>query len=116
MTEYGIPIMGWYNYGNSSSGDWSAPHQNQNYPTFNMMGYGYGYGPEWGYMGIWGWFFMVIFWALIIAGVIALIRGFRHGCKMHRHGTGSAIEILKERYAKGEIDKKEFEEKRKDLE
>lgn len=78
-----------------------------------MMGY-YGYGPGWGYMGGFGWIFMVIFWALIVAGVVALIRlGSQSG--RHHRGENSALEILKERYAKGEIDRKEFEEKKKDL-
>lgn len=85
------------------------------YNSLNMMGY-YGYGTEWGYMGIWGWFFMIVFWALIILGIIAILRGFRHGGGMRNHGKGSALDILKERYAKGEIDKKEFETIKKDLE
>jgi putative membrane protein len=79
-----------------------------------MMGY-YGYGPGWGYMTGWGWIFMIIFWALIIIGIVALIRGASYGGRHHRAGN-SALEILKERYAKGEIDRKEFEEKKKDLE
>jgi putative membrane protein len=58
--------------------------------------------------GGFGWIFMFIFWGLIIWAIIVLVRG----------GLGkdkSPFEILKERYAKGEINKKEFEEKKKDL-
>lgn len=57
----------------------------------------------------------VLFWILIFLGIIALIRYFQRS-----GGPGarekSPQDILKERYAKGEIDKKEFAEKMKDLE
>ena len=75
--------------------------------------------------GGFGWILMVVFWGFIIWGIIALVRnGFRNGHMCgHNHSDGahgrgeekSPLEILKERYAKGEIDKKEFEEKKKDL-
>lgn len=71
--------------------------------------------PGWG--GHWlGGILMLLFWLLAIAGIVALVKGV-----LSRTGGGSPVapeiplEILKRRYAKGEIDKAEFEEKRKDL-
>ncbi|MBU4017300.1 SHOCT domain-containing protein [Patescibacteria group bacterium] len=58
---------------------------------------------------------MLFFWVLIIVGVVLLTRSVgnqrREGYPMEK----TPLEILKERYAKGEIDKKEYEEKKKEL-
>ncbi|MDP1619790.1 MAG: SHOCT domain-containing protein [Candidatus Moranbacteria bacterium] len=82
---------------------------------------------NWGYGSGFGWIFMVIFWGLIIWGIIALIHRFNHdghsGCcggdnggqKNMPSGKNSALDILDERYAKGEINKEEYEAKKKDL-
>jgi len=76
------------------------------YDIPTMMG-GFGFG--------FGWFFMVLFWVLIVTGIIYLIRCLVWGCPPRGGAKKSAIEILEERYAKGEISKEEFEEKKKDL-
>ena len=59
---------------------------------------------------------MIIFGALVIAGGIALfrvlVRGNRNGGTLP---TNSALEILKQRYAKGEISREEFERMKQDL-
>lgn len=66
-----------------------------------------------------GWFvpiFMIIFWGLIIWGIVTLIRGLSSSSHVGLASkTGSALEILRGRYASGEISKQEFEEKKKDL-
>ena len=76
---------------------------------FGMMdGYGYGYGM----MGGSYWIIGLIFWILVLIGLVLLIKYLWEG------GTkrgNSALEILKKRYASGEISKEEFEEKKKDL-
>ncbi len=78
------------------------------YDGFGLGGFGMGIG-------------MLLFWGLIIFVVVALVRAFA--------GTGwgydrserearprSPLEILRERYARGEIDRNEFEQKRTVLE
>jgi len=73
----------------------------------SMMGYGFsGFAP-------FGFTFMILWWVLIIAGIVALVRWLSHTSGMQ--GSKSALDILKERYARGEIDKKEFDERKKDL-
>lgn len=78
---------------------------------------------EYGTMGGFDLILMIVFWSLVIWAIVALVRGNignGHGCG-HNHGDGahgkdkSPLDILKERYAKSEIDKKEFEDKKKDL-
>lgn len=73
---------------------------------------------DWG-MGWFGMIFMLLFWVLIIAGIVFLIRwlvqssGSRNRSNV---GTGSqAMDILKERYAKGEISQDEFESMKKEI-
>ena len=78
-----------------------------------MSGYdGFGFGG--GAMGIG----MLLFWGLILVVIVLLARGLgtRSGGNEPRPSDKTALDILGERYARGEIDKTEFEEKRRDLE
>ncbi len=74
-----------------------------------MMNWGtYGWG-----MGF-GWIFMIIFWVMVILGVVYLVQVVVKGGKsMERKET--PLDILKKRYAKGEITKEEFERMKDDL-
>ena len=83
-----------------------------------MMGWGnQGYG-----MGGFGGIVMLLFWGLIIVGVVLVIRYFTTGQVSGRKDSSpyeirsEPLQILRERYAKGEIDSKEFEERKKMLE
>ena len=78
-----------------------------------------------GYWGVGDFISHIIVTIVIIAVIFALIRWLFWGGRMNRMhrwkmmhdmvGGNSALEILKERYAKGEINKEEFDEKKKDL-
>ena len=72
--------------------------------------YGWRYydgGPGWVLMTI----FMIVFWVLVIAGIIIAIRYF--GRSRHEVAPTSApLEVLRLRYARGEIDEEEFNRRR----
>ena len=76
-----------------------------------MMGGGYG-------MGLFGPIIMIAFWIAVIVGIVFLIRWLVLSTRATGHKAASedsALEILKRRYARGEIGKEEFEEKKRDL-
>jgi putative membrane protein len=78
-----------------------------------MGGFGMGYG-----MGGFGMIFMIVIWALIVTGIVFLIRWVAVSTNAQKSVTGGGetpVDILKKRYARGEIDKVEFEEKMKML-
>lgn len=107
-----------------------------------MMGNNLGGPAAWVGFGL-GWILMLIFWALIIWAIVSLIRyafwkehfgshpydrryhsGFEDRYQNQRErekprdsysGSDSSFNILRERYARGEIDREEYEEKKKDL-
>lgn len=80
-----------------------------------MMGSGFGnMMGGWGGFGVLGWLSLLLFWILLILGVIALIR-YLGGSREKSDENKSPLDILNERYARGEISKKEFEEMKKDL-
>lgn len=76
---------------------------------------------HWGWGFGFGWIFMLLFWGLVIWAIIMLARNLAEGggcCGMKKdhNPQNKALDILKERYAKGEISKEEFDKIRNDLE
>src|SRR5665648_147144 len=84
----------------------------------SMMGGFGGSSGSFGGFGLIGMFIGLIFWILIIVGIVLLIKWLLDQNKLGGQSsmTGeSAMEILKKRYAKGEISKEEFEQMKRDL-
>lgn len=80
-------------------------------PGAGMMGWGW-YG-----MGVVGWLFMLLFWGLIMLGLVLVVRWL---WDQSRSGAGAGIteaplDILKRRYARGEITGEEYERMKRDL-
>lgn len=68
------------------------------------------------YNGHWfGGGFMWLFWIVLILVIIWVIKMVTSAVNTPADKQKSALDILQERYAKGEIDQKEFEEKKKVL-
>jgi putative membrane protein len=94
-----------------------------------QYGGGYGGGPGWGGHMMYGWGgwlggpFMIIIWILIIVAGIALVKWLFAASRKDQtpsifHSTSGhdrSLAILRERYAKGEITKEEFDAMKADL-
>ncbi len=106
-----LPVV-WGGFSGWRGGGWGMMG-----PGGGMMGPGMmgGFGWGWG-MGIG----MVLFWGLVIWAIVALVRGPSHhddsaACWGHPEHSDSALEVLKRRYASGEIGKEEYEQKKRDM-
>ena len=74
-----------------------------------MSGWGMGYG-------FFGWLMMFWFWILIIAAVILGVRWFIDQGKLKWSSVEETpLDILKKRYASGEIDRDQFETMKREL-
>jgi len=69
-----------------------------------------------------GWFVamgiaMIVFWVLVIVGIVLLVKWAATGTRAP-HGTTqeTALEVLQKRYARGEITREQFVQMREDLE
>jgi putative membrane protein len=93
------------------------------------FGYGRGFGGYgWGMMGpgmmggfggfgfpFMGGIWMILFWVLIIGGVVWLVQSLSRGTGSNGQPSASFLDILKQRYAKGEITKEQFEQMKHNL-
>jgi putative membrane protein len=67
----------------------------------------------WGAWGILMMLMIFLFWVLVVVGLVAAVRWLI--ARGRSQLSDSALNILRERYARGEINKEEFESKKQDL-
>jgi putative membrane protein len=74
---------------------------------------GYGMAGGFGFGGI----FMILWWVLIIVGIVVLVKWMITSSaeNVRSGGDSKALDILKQRYARGEIDEQEFQKRKHDL-
>ncbi|GAB6171826.1 hypothetical protein JCM15765_13040 [Paradesulfitobacterium aromaticivorans] len=79
---------------------------------------GYGYSGGYWWMGLLGMAFQLIFWLALIGIGVYFYRRYanRIPTGTGTFGRSNALDILRERYARGEIDAEEYQRRRQDLE
>jgi len=79
--------------------------------------WGWGMHPMWGVWGAWGlgmMLMMLVFWGVVIVGIVLAIR-WLVSQRNEPRSSDSALDILRQRYARGDISKEEFDAKKRDL-
>ena len=76
--------------------------------NFGHMGWGAGSG------GLFGYGTMAVWWLVLIVGAALLVKWI-FGARAGRRGRDGAPETLAERFARGEIDREEFQNRKRDL-
>ena len=71
-----------------------------------MTGYAFGFS------GVFMMAFWMLFWVFVVAGIVWLVLALSRSQTRLRDGTGSALHILEERLARGDIDAEEFRVRR----
>lgn len=72
-----------------------------------------GWGAGWSFFGM---LHMVLWWVLIVLGIVVLAKWLFAGRPRDDERDGNrAMNVLKERYARGEIERDEFEQKKRDI-
>lgn len=87
--------------------------------------WGYGYGPHWRMMGDWGWGYggyglihMVAWLVILVAIVVAvvwLVRSVAAPGVQQLPPRTTGLDVLEERYARGEISREEYLQKKRDI-
>jgi putative membrane protein len=77
-------------------------------------------GDGFGWWMLWGTLMMVVFWGGIVALVVWAVHSLSRGGTRSSQGrdadaSPTPLDIAKQRYARGEIDREEFERMRRDL-
>jgi putative membrane protein len=78
--------------------------------------WGHGWGWGWGHM-LFGSLMMILFWGGLVLLIVLAVRWLGGGPTRETPAASEnkALEVLKERFARGEIDKEEFEARRRTL-
>jgi len=77
---------------------------------------GYGHTMWGGGYGMVGGLMMILFWGVVIALIVFAVKWFTDNQGGGNRGKRDAVDILRERFASGEIDEEEFDRRRKALE
>ena len=72
-------------------------------------------GWAWGAWGIGMSLMMLLFWGVVIAAIVVGIRWLLGQTRPAPPRPDTALDILRERYARGEISREEFEQRKRDL-